>query len=109
MTPSMPAAPPLPDRDAVPEAPPAALPAPSDPLDLLGEVEIEVTVELGRRRIALAEVAAIEVGSVVELDTAAGEPLAIYANGRRIGAGEVVVVDGQLGVRIREIHGRTGA
>ncbi len=94
--------------------PPAALPAapapPPDPalmastLDLLADVELDVTVELGRCRLPLGEVARLGVGSVVELDTLAGEALVVYANGRRIAAGEAVVVDGQFGIRIGRLY-----
>lgn len=92
--------------------PPVTLPAPTLPpadllsatLDLLADVELEVSVELGRRRLPLSEVARLRVGSVVELDTEAGEPLVVYANGRRIATGEAVVVDGRLGVRITAVE-----
>ncbi|GAB5537442.1 MAG: hypothetical protein Rubg2KO_36910 [Rubricoccaceae bacterium] len=81
--------------------------APSRPpnytIDLLSEVEIEVTVELGRRRLSIGEVTRLDVGSVIELDTLAGEPLVVYANGRKIATGEVVVVNGTFGVRIQDL------
>ena len=94
------------DAEAAPVAAPDA-PAPSgSTLDLLADVELDVTVELGRRQLSLREVAALDVGSVVELDTPAGAPLAVFANGRRIATGEVVVVDGQLAVRVREVTGK---
>lgn len=76
-------------------------------MDLLSGVELEVTVELGRRRLSLGEVARLGVGSIVELDTLAGEPLVIYANGRRIATGEAVVVEGQFGVRILSLASPT--
>lgn len=88
---------------------PTARPSP-DPglvastMDLLADVELEVTVELGRCRLPLGEVARLGVGSVVELDTLAGEPLVVYANGRRIATGEAVVVDGQFGIRVGRLH-----
>ncbi len=94
----------LPDLSAE-AAPEASAPAPST-LDLLADVEVEVTVELGRRRLSLGEVTRLQVGSVVDLDTLAGEPLVVYANGRRIATGEAVVVDGQFGVRIQSLAGR---
>lgn len=72
-------------------------------LDLLADVEIEVTVEFGRRRMALSEIADLSVGSVIELDALAGEPLTVFANGRRFATGEAVVVDGQFGVRIQAL------
>ena len=89
------------DRDA--DAPPGSGRSPAANLDLLSGVEIEVAVELGRRRMSLGEVSRLAVGSVVELDTLAGEPLVLYANGRRIATGEAVVVDGQFGVRIQSL------
>lgn len=89
--------------------PQAEAPAPASrsnaTIDLLSEVEIEVTVELGRRRLSIGEVTRLDVGSVVELDTLAGEPLVVYANGRQIATGEVVVVDGKFGVRIQALSG----
>ena len=88
-----------PDADASPG--PDGSPAAN--LDLLSGVEIEVTVELGRRRMSLGEVSRLTVGSVVELDTLAGEPLVLYANGRRIATGEAVVVEGKFGVRIQSL------
>ena len=94
-----------PDPEALPtlETPPAPDAPPAATMDLLADVEIEVTVELGRRRISLGEVSRLTVGSVVKLDTLAGEPLVLYANGRRIATGEAVVVEGQFGVRIQHL------
>ena len=77
--------------------------APVGPLGMLADIEIELTVEFGRRRLPLSQVAGLAVGSVVELDALAGEPLAVYANGRRIASGDAVVVDGQFGVRIQSV------
>lgn len=71
--------------------------------DLLAGVELEVTVELGRRRLPLADVLQLTNGSVIELEKLVGEPLEIYANGRFIAEGEAVVIDEQFGVRITSI------
>lgn len=71
--------------------------------ELLAEVELEVTVELGRRRIALADVLRLTTGSVIELEKLVGEPLEVYANGRLIAEGEAVVIDEQFGVRITNL------
>ena len=71
--------------------------------DLLAEVELNVTVELGRRRIPLSEVLQLTTGSVIELEKLVGEPLEIFANGRLIAEGEAVVVDEQFGVRITNL------
>jgi len=70
---------------------------------LLAEVELEVTVELGRRKIALADVLRLTTGSVIELDKLVGEPLEVYANGRLIAEGEAVVMDEQFGIRITSL------
>jgi len=65
----------LPDlSDAPDEASPGG-PPPASSLAFLADVEIDVTVELGRKRVSLSEVARLGVGSVIELDTLAGEPL----------------------------------
>lgn len=106
-TPDRPLAPhALPDLSAAPTAPAsAAAPAAPASLGLLADVEIELSVEFGRRRMPLGEVARLNVGSVVELDTLAGEPLVVYANGRRIATGEAVVVDGQFAIRIQSLAG----
>ena len=71
--------------------------------DLLAEVELTLTVELGRRKLALSEVLQLTPGSVIELEKLVGEPLEIYANGRLIAEGEAVVVDEQFGVRITNL------
>ena len=71
--------------------------------ELLAEVELSLTVELGRRKLALSEVLQLTPGSVIELEKLVGEPLEIYANGRLIAEGEAVVVDEQFGVRITNL------
>lgn len=71
--------------------------------ELLAEVELEVTVELGRRSIPLADVLRLTTGSVIELDKLVGEPLEVYANGRLIAEGEAVVMDEQFGIRITNL------
>lgn len=78
--------------------------------ELLAEVELEVTVELGRRNIPLADVLRLTTGSVIELEKLVGEPLEVYANGRLIAEGEAVVMDEQFGIRITNLaNGRPRA
>lgn len=72
-------------------------------LSLLGEVKLDVAVELGRQSVTLAHMLGLSVGAVVELDRAAGAPVDIRVNGLLYGHGEVVVVDDQYAVRIIEI------
>ncbi len=73
------------------------------PLELLHDVEMEVTVELGRTKLPIRELLALQPGVVIEIDRAAGAPIDILVNGRRIASGEVVVIDEEFGVRITEI------
>ena len=78
--------------------------------ELLAQVELEVTVELGRRRLPLADALRLTTGSVIELEKLVGEPLEVYANGRLIAEGEAVVIDDQFGIRITSLaHGRQRA
>src|SRR5581483_718046 len=75
-------------------------------IDLLLDVSLQVSVELGRTRMTIAEVLALHAGSVIELDKIAGEPVDILVNGTRIARGEVVVVDDKFGVRVLEVVSR---
>ena len=87
-------------------APAAAAPAaPARPggLDLLHDVEMEVSAELGRTRMSVRELLTLTPGAVVELDRAAGSPADLLVNGRLIARGEVVVIDENFGLRITEI------
>jgi flagellar motor switch protein FliN/FliY len=72
-------------------------------LDLLRDVEMEVTAELGRTRMSVRELLSLTPGAVVELDRAAGSPADLLVNGTLIARGEVVVVDEDFGLRISEI------
>jgi flagellar motor switch protein FliN/FliY len=72
-------------------------------LDLLRDVAMEVTVELGRTRMTVRELLSLTPGAVVELDRAAGSPADLLVNGTLIARGEIVVVDEDFGIRITEI------
>jgi len=72
-------------------------------LDLLHDVEMEVSAELGRTRMSVRELLSLSPGAVVELDRAAGSPADLLVNGRLIARGEVVVIDENFGLRITEI------
>jgi flagellar motor switch protein FliN len=74
-----------------------------DRLELLGNVEMDVTAELGRTRMTVRELLSLAPGTVVELDRAAGSPVDLFVNGTLIARGEVVVVDEEFGVRVSEI------
>ncbi|MET7420658.1 flagellar motor switch protein FliN [Dactylosporangium sp. NPDC005555] len=75
--------------------------------DLLHDVEMEVTAELGRTRMSVRELLSLAPGAVIELDRAAGGPADLLVNGRLIARGEVVVIDENFGIRITEIVGPT--
>ncbi|MGD0677175.1 MAG: flagellar motor switch protein FliN [Polyangiaceae bacterium] len=72
-------------------------------LDLLKDVEVEITLEIGRRRLRIADVLKLSAGHMLELSKAAGEPLDIFVNGRLLGRGEAIVMGDRYGVRITEI------
>lgn len=75
-------------------------------LALLGDVALEVTVQLGTVKLTVRELLALREGSVLELDRAAGAAVDVLVNGRLIARGDVVVIDEELGVRITEIVAR---
>ncbi|MDA8046739.1 MAG: flagellar motor switch protein FliN [Actinomycetota bacterium] len=82
----------------------AALPAGDGrSIDLLYTVDMAVTVELGRTRMAMRELLALRPGKVIELDRSARAPVDILVNNTLLAHGEVVVVDEELGVRVTEI------
>ncbi len=75
------------------------------PIELLHEVEMGVTVELGRTRMLVRDILDLSPGSVIELDRAAGAPIDVLVNGTLIARGEVVVIDEEFGIRITEVIG----
>ena len=72
-------------------------------LDLLLDIPLGLTVELGRTRKLVREILELSKGSIVELDTLAGEPVDILVNDKLIARGEVVVIDENFGVRVTDI------
>lgn len=72
-------------------------------IDLIMDIPVKLTVELGRTRMTIKELLRLSQGSVVALDGLAGEPLDILINGYLIAQGEVVVVADKYGVRITDI------
>jgi flagellar motor switch protein FliN/FliY len=71
--------------------------------NVLKDVEVEITLEIGRRNMRIADVLRLTTGQTVELSKAAGEPIEIYVNGQLLGRGEAVVVGDRYGVRITEL------
>lgn len=72
-------------------------------LDLLLDVPLDLSVELGRARMSIQDLLNLSPGSVIELDKIAGEALDILINGRLVARGEAVVVNDKFGIRISEI------
>lgn len=77
----------------------------SSALGRLADVQLEVTVELGRSRIPIKELLALDEGGVVRLGRSVGEPVDLLVNGLATARGEIVVVDGRLGLRVTELVG----
>jgi flagellar motor switch protein FliN/FliY len=80
----------------------ASLNVPSN-LDMILDIPVQLTVELGRTKIAIRNLLQLAQGSVVELDGLAGEPMDVLVNGCLIAQGEVVVVNDKFGIRLTDI------
>ncbi len=72
-------------------------------LEMLLDVLLPVSIELGRTKMFIKEILELERGSVIELDKMAGEPVDLYINNKKMAEGEVVVVDKHFGVRITSL------
>jgi flagellar motor switch protein FliN/FliY len=75
----------------------------STSIDMLMDVRLQVSVELGRARLSVRQVLDLQKGSVVELDRMAGDAVDVFVNDHLIARGEVVVVDDKFGVRISQL------
>ncbi len=78
-------------------------PGPLQDLDLLADVSMNVTVELGQVRMRVRDLLKLTEGSVVELDRAVTAPVDVLVNGSLVARGDVVVVGDELGVRVTEL------
>ncbi len=72
-------------------------------IGMLSDVNLSVRIELGRTKMLVEDVLRLNTDSVVELDKAAGDPVDIYVNGRRVARGEVLVLNENFCVRVSEI------
>jgi flagellar motor switch protein FliN/FliY len=72
-------------------------------IDLLSDVDLQVSIELGRTHMLLEDVLRLGEGSVVELDKLAGDPVDVYVNDRLVARGEVLVLNDNFCIRISEI------
>jgi len=72
-------------------------------IDIILDIPVQLTVELGRTRIAIRNLLQLAQGSIVELDGMAGEPMDVLVNGFLIAQGEIVVVNEKFGIRLTDI------
>jgi flagellar motor switch protein FliN/FliY len=71
--------------------------------DMILDIPVQMTVELGRTKISIRNLLQLAHGSIVELDALAGEPMDVLVNGTLIAQGEVVVVNDKFGIRLTDI------
>jgi len=94
--------PPLP-RPELPELGSGVAAGEARDLRLLADVQVELAVEIGRVKLPLRELLSLSPGAVLELDRAADAPVDVLVNGCLVARGEVVVIDGEFGVRITAV------
>ncbi len=81
---------------------------PAQAVEMLGDVDLDVKVELGRCNMLVGDVLRLTPGSVVELDKLAGDPVDVYVNERLVARGEVLVVNDNFCVRVSQILSEDG-
>lgn len=109
---------------AVEEVPAATADAPADApiapednlfdpgkLNILNDVSILLTIEIGRAQIKIRDLLNLAKGSVIELNKLAGDPVDVYANGKLVSIGNIITANGKYCVRLTSIpdHGKNGA
>ncbi|MEX8517192.1 MAG: flagellar motor switch protein FliN [Leptothrix sp. (in: b-proteobacteria)] len=82
---------------------PGVAPSTGNDINMILDIPVQLTVELGRTRIPIKHILQLAQGSVVELDALAGEPMDVLVNGYLIAQGEVVVVNDKFGIRLTDI------
>jgi len=75
-------------------------------LDKILDVNVDVSVEVGRTRMSIREIKALNQGAIIELDRAAGTPLDVLVNGTLVARGEIVVVKEKFGIMLTEVLGQ---
>lgn len=118
---SLPSVPPLPPQrseeaaQVITPALPDLGPAPASrgaaarDVSLLADIPVQVAVEIGRLKLPLRDLLNLEPGAVLELDRPADAPVDVLVNGRLVARGEVVVIDGEFGVRVTDIVDGNGS
>jgi flagellar motor switch protein FliN/FliY len=94
--------PPLPKPD-LPELGAGTGPGEARDLRLLADVQVELAVEIGRVKLPLRDLLSLAPGAVLELDRSADAPVDVLVNGCLVARGEVVVIDGEFGVRVTAV------
>ena len=84
-------------------APSTAANAQASDIDMILDIPVQLTVELGRTKIPIRNILQLSQGSVVELDGLAGAPMDVFVNGCLIAQGEVVAVNDKFGIRVTDI------
>jgi flagellar motor switch protein FliN len=82
--------------------PPSTPPDSQSQSDLILDVGVQISLEVGRATMTIRRLLELNVGTVVELDRPAGDPLDVYANGSLVAHGEVVMINDRYGVRFTE-------
>lgn len=77
--------------------------APSNDINMVLDIPVQLSVELGRTKVPIKHILQLGQGSVVELDALAGEPMDVLVNGYLIAQGEVVVVNDKFGIRLTDV------
>jgi flagellar motor switch protein FliN/FliY len=78
-------------------------------VSLLADIPVQVAVEIGRLKLPLRDLLNLEPGAILELDRPADAPVDVLVNGRLVARGEVVVIDGEFGVRVTDIVDGNGS
>ncbi|MGI4779774.1 MAG: flagellar motor switch protein FliN [Janthinobacterium lividum] len=93
------------EAGSIPVAAPAAAnaQAPLQDIHRVLDIPVQLTVELGRKKVPIKHVLQLGQGSIVELDTLAGEPMDVLVNGYLVAQGEVVVVNNKFGIRLTDV------
>jgi flagellar motor switch protein FliN/FliY len=76
-------------------------------MDMLNEVYISLTIEIGRANIKIRDLLNLTKGSIIELDKLAGDPVNVYANGKLISSGNIITANGKYCVRLTSINDMT--
>lgn len=79
------------------------LPVPDRKIDMLLDLDLTLSIELGRKTMAIRDILDLQRGSVVEFDKLAGEPVDILINNKKIAEGEVVVIEKHFGIRVTSL------